>query len=189
MHGDLDRAARGGAEPEEPEPATGLDAADPEGAIADDASAQERRRGDVGDGIREPCREARTHRRVLGEAAVPIPAREASPQNTGSRGPHDSDGRCRRHPRATSPPPGRRGSSPRHPHPPPRRGRRSGGRARSAACVPRDRLRRAADRCDRRHTPRPAAGALPRRAQEPGRHARRAGLPPPGTADRGRGRA
>ena len=77
MHGDLDRTARGGAEPEEPEPAAGLDAADPQGAVADDASAQQRRRGHVGDGIRQPCREARTHRRILGEATVPVPARKA----------------------------------------------------------------------------------------------------------------
>ena len=76
MDRDLDRTPGRRAEPEEPEPAVRLDAADPQCAIPDDASAEQRRRGNVVDLLRQPHRDVCSGARELGKAAIAIPAGE-----------------------------------------------------------------------------------------------------------------
>ena len=76
VHGDLDREARRGAEAEQPEATSRLDPADPERAVADHAAAQERRGGEVVDRRGQPHDHVGPGRRVLGVAAVAIPAGE-----------------------------------------------------------------------------------------------------------------
>jgi hypothetical protein len=76
INGDLDRTPCRRAESVEPEPAARLDAANPEGAIADDASAEQGRRGNVVDLVRQPHRDVSSGARELGKAAISIPAGE-----------------------------------------------------------------------------------------------------------------
>jgi hypothetical protein len=63
-------------EPVQAEPATGLDPAQPQGAIADDSATQKRRGRDVVDADRDVDGDVRPDGEELGEASVAIPACE-----------------------------------------------------------------------------------------------------------------
>jgi hypothetical protein len=74
---DLERQQCRGTKSEETEPATRLDAADPQRAIADDAATEQGRRMQVVEGLRESKGEVCEHGHVAGESAVAVPSGKA----------------------------------------------------------------------------------------------------------------
>lgn len=76
VKGNLNGERGGSTKPEEAEAATGRDARDVQGAIADHTTTEERRSREVLEGVRETEREVCINREVLGEATIAMPASE-----------------------------------------------------------------------------------------------------------------
>ena len=85
--GDLGRQVGRTAEPVDPEAAAGRQLGPPQGPVADDPGAQQRRRLDVAEAVGQPVGEPLVDHRELGVAAVDVPPGERRRPCTGSPGP------------------------------------------------------------------------------------------------------